>query len=110
LLYGIPLPQIGTFEFYILLESIKRKKREKAAFAKLITELAIESGLVQREAATLLLIEYEEELHQFKYNYKYVPVGRRLKTVEKERETADLQILKKVSGLTVKDNDAGRPK
>jgi hypothetical protein len=92
----------------VLLESIKREKREKAAFARLLVELAVEGKELTRERGALLLIQYEEELHQFKYNYKYVPVEQRLKMVQTGAHDEDIAILDKVSGMTVSDEDAGR--
>ena len=98
------------FEFYILLESIKREKREKAAFAKFIGDLAVEVGGADPGKIALLLIEYEEELHQFKYNYRYVSVEQRLKAIQTDGRSEDATLLDKVSGLTASETNAGRPR
>jgi len=87
----------------VLLEAIKREKQEKAAFARLLVELEIESGRVSRDKAVFLLIQYEEELHQFKYNYKYVPVEHRLKALQENFQDEDANLLDKVSNLSVRE-------
>jgi len=99
---------LGTFEFYVLLESIRREKREKAAFAKFLADLAVETGKIEPEKATFLLMQYEEELHQFKYNYKYVTVEERLGSLQVDVQDEEKALLEKVSGLTVSDENAGR--
>lgn len=110
LLRGIPLPRLGTFEFYLLLESIRREKAEKAAFAKLLVDLEVASGRVANSRAQLILIEYEEELRQFKYNYDYVPFERRLESTRVDARMEDMRVLDKVAAMTVSDEDVGRPR
>lgn len=89
-----------------MLESLRREKSEKAAFARLLVELEVEKGTLDQKRGALILLKYEEELHQFKYNYKYVPVEKRLKEVQTKVRTEDVQRLEKVSALTVSDEDA----
>ena len=96
---------MGTFEFYVLLESIRREKAEKAAFARLLVSLAVEEGGVTKKRGALILIKYEEELHQFKYNYKYVPIERRLEMEQTSARNEDEERLAKVSALTVGDDE-----
>ncbi len=89
-----------------MLESLRRKKREKAAFARFLVGLATGIGTITEENAAVLLVEYEEELHQFKYNYKYVPVEQRLSAIQTDERDEESDLLDKVSRLTVSDKDA----
>jgi hypothetical protein len=110
LLHGVPLPSLGSFEFYLFSEAVRREKVEKFAFARLLVNVAVESGFVNPDRGRFLLYEYGEDLHQFKYNYNYVPIGKRIERIRNEKEAEDQRLLKKVAAMTVEDKDVGRPR
>lgn len=106
MLKGVPPPALGSFEFYLFSEGIRREKAEKLAFARLVVGMAALSGLISQEQGNLLLYEYGEDLHQFRYNYGYVPISRQLENIRFTKQNEELRLLKKVSDMTVKNTNA----
>lgn len=100
MLRGIPLPDTGTFEARLLAEGIQRERNEKFAFAQLLTTLVASLG-VPMERIRPTLIEYGEELYQFRYNSRYESAARRIEEERLKREANDLEILAKVDAMTV---------
>lgn len=100
-MHGIPLPEIGSIEFNLLSEGIKRERSEKLAFATLLAKLAVATGFARQEQADFLVMEYKEELYQVRYNYNYKRIGDRVREEKARRQLRDMQVLEKVAKLTV---------
>lgn len=102
-LKGIPLPPIGSFKFNVITEGLQREKQEKVAFARFMAALlGPASGLKAGEIGALVAA-YAEEVHQFRYNYKYVPVQELAQRKAVAAANEDLRLMEKVAKFTVKD-------
>jgi len=103
LMHGVPLPSLGSLAFHILAEGIAREQASRIALIKFLTGLfGPQSGLSSQELY-LLVTEYTEQVFQFKYNYKYMPVGMKLFKEQMSARMEDMRLLDKVSNMTVKD-------
>lgn len=103
LMEGIELPHLGSFKFEIITEGLKRKRREKVAFARMVTGLlAPVSGLTGEQAMTLLS-DYVEELEQLTYNWKYETVGQQLKKQKQKQTNERDRLMERVNQMTVED-------
>jgi hypothetical protein len=108
MLRGIPLPVPGSFEYNVMAEGIRREREEKIALARLFALLFRDAHGLDGEKVGLLLSEYVEELYQYKYNYKYVPIRQRFGNKKINEELEDVRILKKVAAMTVTEPFSAR--
>ena len=104
MLMGIPLPQLGSFEFNIVAEGLRREQAEKVAFVKFIGSMLQPIAGLDAEAVSMLVTEFAEEVLQFKYNYKYETIRSRTIRERVAEHNEDTRILDKVAQLTVKDD------
>ncbi len=102
---GVSLPPLGSFEFNLLYEGIRRRQTEKVAFARLLTRLLGPLSGVTGEVATLLIADYAEEVMQFNYNSNYESVYSKVVRKRVRRQSEDQRILDKVKTMTVTDED-----
>lgn len=98
---GIPLPRIGTFEFNIIVEGVRRERSEKVAFAQFIAGFLGPMSGMEAKQASLLVADYAEEVFQFKYNYKYESMRMRVVEEKLAAQSEDMRILQKVAAMTV---------
>ena len=102
---GASLPPLGSFAFNLLYEGIKRQRSEKIAFARLLTKLIAPISEMDEEDTTLILSQYAEEVLQFNYNINYEPVYQKMIHARVRQVNEDQRILRKVSTMTVTDED-----
>lgn len=102
-LHGIPLPEIGSFRYKLIVEGIHRDRAEKVAFARFLSRFLAPISGMNEAVADLHIIEYAEQLTQLKYNWAYETVRAKIETVRVQKHKSDLDILAKVSAMTVKD-------
>lgn len=103
ILHGIPLPEIGSFPYKLIVEGIHRDRAEKVAFARFLARMLAPISQMSDVAADLHIIEYAEQLTQLKYNWAYESVRAKIESVREKKHRGDLDILAKVSAMTVTD-------
>ncbi len=105
MMHNVPLPSLGSFEFNLLHEGIRRQRAEKVSFARLLAGfLAPLSGMEDGEAA-LLVSRYAEEVLQFNYNSSYESVYLKVLRTRVAKVNEDQRLLDKVNAMTVTDED-----
>lgn len=107
MLRGVPPPELGSFEYNLFTEGLRREKSEKLAFARLLVGMGVAAGFFNEEKGKLLLYEYQEDLYQFRYNYGYVPIGEQVAKIQKAKKDEDMRLLKKVAAMSEGVDDAG---
>ena len=103
LLKGIPLPELGSFEFNLLVEGIRRERSREVAFAQFMAGLLAPLSGMSEEKVTLLVATYAEDVYQLKYNYMYESLRTRVVEARAVAQAEDIRILKKVAAMTVAD-------
>ena len=104
IVHGVPLPPLGSFEYNVLYEGIRRKKSEKVAFAKFLGALLGPLSDLEPEKIMLLVAEYAEEVYQLKYNWEYQALRTRVVREKQIAHNEDLRILKRVEAMTVTED------
>ncbi len=105
MMQGVSLPSLGSFEFNLLYEGIRRQRTEKIAFARFLSKLIAPLSGASKEETALLVSQYAEEVLQFNYNSNYEPVYQRMVRARVEQVSEDQRILRKVNEMTVTDED-----
>jgi len=105
MLHNVPLPALGSFEFNLLHEGIRRQRAEKISFARLLAGLIAPISGLEKEEVTILVSRYAEEVMQFNYNSKYEPVYLKLLRARVDTVNEDQLLLAKVNAMTVTDED-----
>jgi hypothetical protein len=105
---GVSLPPLGSFEFNLLYEGIRRGRAEKVAFARFLSGLIAPLSGMEDKHVTLLISQYAEEVMQFNYNSKYEPVYVRMVRTKVAAVNEDQRLLRKVDAMTVTDEDMNR--
>lgn len=100
-LHGVPLPDLGSFEYQLLEAALARKRAEKLEFARLLAELLGPAAGLETKAVNLLLTSYAETLSQVRYNYQYTPVHVRVREKQLAAKREDDRLMKKVAAMTV---------
>lgn len=101
---GIPLPDLGSFEYHLLETGLARQRAEKIAFARLLAGLVGPLTGLEEDQVNLLVTGYAESVFQVKYNYKYTTA--RIRSLEQRRQSQleDLQLMRKVDAMTVTED------
>jgi hypothetical protein len=97
---GLPLPELGSLQYYMVSEQMQRERNEKIAFAKLL------SGLLMPDSpeAAYKVRTYAEEVMQLTYNYDYKPIVQKVLEDKKRMRDEEERVLKKVAAMTVIDD------
>lgn len=104
LVHGVPLPALGSFEYNLLFEGIRRERMEKIAFAKFLGNfLGPLCGMTEKQTA-LNVAEYAEEIFQLKYNWGYETLRKRVVREKQIAHNEDLRILQRVAAMTVTED------
>lgn len=104
-MHNVPLPELGSFEYQLLREGIRRRRTEKVSFARFLAGLFGPMSGLGAEELTFLVTQYAEEVLQFNYNSKYEPAYLKVLQTRVEQIDEDQRLLAKVSAMTVTDED-----
>ena len=104
-MHNVSLPVLGSFEFNLLHEGIRRQRAEKVTFARFLASLIAPISGMREEEVTILVSRYAEEVMQFNYNSKYEPVYLKVLRTRVAKVSEDQRILAKVDAMTVTDED-----
>lgn len=100
---GIPLPRLGSFEYFVLSEGLRRERTEKVAFAKMVGSILGAGIGVEKDEIDTFVQEYAEEVFQLKYNYKYKSALARKLAEKVEQRVMEQQLLDRVNRMTVQE-------
>ena len=105
MMHNVPLPPLGSFEFNLIHEGIRRQRAEKVSFARFLAGFLAPMCGMEEQDVSILVSRYAEEVMQFHYNSNYEPVYLKILRARVAKVTEDQRILDKVNALTVTDED-----
>ena len=98
---GVSLPQLGSFEYFLLSEQLRREREEKVAHARLMATIAGRGAGLEQNEIDELVEEYAEAVYQLKYNSKYRSALSRKWEAKIAERSMEMDLLEKVSQMTV---------
>lgn len=101
ILHGLPLPELGSFEYYLLETAMMRERAEKVEFAQFLAALLGSSTGLNADQLGQIISRYAEVVTQVRYNSKYESAYAKAQKILRAKQEEDARLLDKVRAMTV---------